>query len=136
MVGDVSRYLARQYLVTYDVGNKCWKIVNLMHPAMMGVSLDDDIPDDSPALTTLGEVAVKELIDEMERLGMLGSEEDGGGVQFKDIQTGVQTHTEEERQSRRAIEAILEAMKTKDNPEIVEMGINGILRSIGKEGMK
>ena len=131
MVEDVSRYLAKRYLVKYDAGNKAWKIVDLMHPAMMGVSLDDEIPDDSPAVTVLGEGAVEELVNEMHRLGFLGGEEEG--VKFKEVQIGTPTLTEDERQSKRAIEGILDAMKLKDNPEVVELGINGILRSIDKK---
>ena len=60
-----------RYAVLYNELTDVWRILDLQHEAIVTISnLDDEIPDDHPAVTILPGLAVMALLDERNRLGI------------------------------------------------------------------
>lgn len=73
MLGDILRDKARQYVAKRDEKTGTWRIYNLWHPGMSASSLDDDIPDDSQAVTILTEDQFSVVLEEASRLKIIQS---------------------------------------------------------------
>jgi hypothetical protein len=60
-----------QYIALRDETSKTWRILDTWHEGLKDIDLDDDIPDDNPAVYVLTESAFTALIKEAARLGVL-----------------------------------------------------------------
>ena len=77
MLGSSLRQFEKQYVCSRD-DKGTWRIVDLWHRELEGVNLEDDIPDDHPAIKILTEGEFLELINESKRLGMMQKMEESG----------------------------------------------------------
>lgn len=77
MVGSSLRQFEKQYVCTRDESGT-WRIVDLWHKELEGVDLEDDIPDNHPAIKLVTEGEFLELINESKRLGMMQKMEESG----------------------------------------------------------
>ena len=71
------RQFEKQYICSRD-DKGTWRIVDLWHKELEGVNLEDDIPDEHPAIKILTEGEFLELINESKRLGMMQKMEESG----------------------------------------------------------
>lgn len=79
MFDTFARELGVQYFAKRD-DKGTWRIINLFHPDLKNFNeLEDDLPDDSPAVTVLTEGAFLALMKEAGRMGM---------AQQLDVETG------------------------------------------------
>ena len=77
MVGSSLRQFEKQYVCTRDESGT-WRIVDFWHKELEGVDLEDDIPDNHPAIKIVTEGEFLELINESKRLGMMQKMEESG----------------------------------------------------------
>jgi len=88
-LGNMLRERDVQYTALKDEVTNTWRILNTWHDELKTLSPDDDIPDDSKAVTILTEGGFLALIREAARLGVLEN------VTFTD---STENDFEEERQ--------------------------------------
>jgi len=67
-----------QYTANKDETTNTWRILDTWHNDLMNLGPDDEIPDDSPAVTILTEGAFIALVKEASRLGVLQNANLGG----------------------------------------------------------
>lgn len=71
MMGNMLRDREQQYIATKDEVTQTWRILDTWHDALRSLGPDDDIPDDSEAVTILTEGAFISLVKEASRIGVL-----------------------------------------------------------------
>jgi len=71
MLGNMLRDRESQYVATKDEGTQTWRILDTWHGILRDMNPEDDIPDDSPAVTILTEGGFIALVKEASRLGVL-----------------------------------------------------------------
>ena len=71
MYNSLLRDREVQYIALRDETSKTWRILDTWHEALKELDLEDDIPDDNPAVSILTESAFTALIKEAARLGVL-----------------------------------------------------------------
>jgi len=71
MLGNMLRDRESQYVATKDEGTRTWRILDTWHDILRDMNPEDDIPDDSPAVTLLTEGGFIALVKEASRLGVL-----------------------------------------------------------------
>lgn len=85
-LGNDMASFANKYEINYEKPTKTWRILDLKHPECIKIkNLDEDIPDDHPAITVIPELAFSKLIAEAIRLGVLSPSVAGIGSDIKDI---------------------------------------------------
>lgn len=71
MLGNMLRERESQYIATKDEGTNTWRILDTWHDILREMSPEDDIPDDSLAVTIITEGGFIALVKEASRLGVL-----------------------------------------------------------------
>ena len=71
MMGNMLRDREQQYISNKDETTQTWRILDTWHDALRSLSPEDEVPDDSDAVTILTEGAFISLIKEAGRLGVL-----------------------------------------------------------------
>lgn len=71
MIGNMLRERESQYVATKDESTQTWRILDTWHDALREMNPEDDVPDDSPAITVLTEGGFIALVKEASRLGVL-----------------------------------------------------------------
>lgn len=71
MIGNILRDRNNQYVATKDEVSGAWRILDTWHDDLRKMEPDEDIPDDSPAVTVLSEGAFISLVKEASRMGVL-----------------------------------------------------------------
>ena len=71
MLGSMLQGRDQQWVATKDEVTNTWRILNTWHDSLKAMNVDDDIPDDSPAVTIITEAAFIALFREAARLGVL-----------------------------------------------------------------
>jgi len=71
MMGNMLRERDQQYIANRDEDTKTWRILDTWHESLTGYDVDDDVPDDSPAIKILTEGEFIVLIREAARIGVL-----------------------------------------------------------------
>tara|TARA_R100001082_G_C4289782_1_gene127664 strand:- start:47 stop:490 length:444 start_codon:yes stop_codon:yes gene_type:complete len=79
MLGGMLQGRDQQWVATKDEVTNTWRILNTWHDSLKSMDVEDDIPDDSPAVTILTEGAFISLIREAARLGILENAAFGTG---------------------------------------------------------
>jgi len=91
MVGMFLKDRDVQYVANRDEVTNTWRILDSWHEELMNLGPEDDIPDDSSALTILTEGAFIALVKEAAKLGVLQHSTLGGnggnGEDFDDLLT-------------------------------------------------
>jgi len=70
-IGNMLRERESQYVATKDEGTRTWRILDTWHDDLREMNPDDDVADDSPAVTVLTEGGFIALVKEASRLGVL-----------------------------------------------------------------
>jgi len=91
-LGNILRERDVQYTALKDEVTNTWRILDTWNEELKNLSPDDDIPDDSKAVTILTEGGFLDLLREAARLGVLDN------VAFTD---NTEEEHEEERQEMR-----------------------------------
>ena len=78
-IGSLLRDRDIQYVAIKDDATKTWRILDTWRPALKDFDSEDDIPDDSAAVSIITEAAFIALIKEATRLGVLENASLGGG---------------------------------------------------------
>ena len=71
MLGGVLQGREQQWVATKDETTNTWRILNTWHDSLKSMDPDEDIPDDSPAVTLVTEGAFIALFREAARLGVI-----------------------------------------------------------------
>ena len=72
-IGSLLRDRDIQYVAIKDDATKTWRILDTWSPALKDFDSEDDIPDDSAAVSIITEAAFIALIKEATRLGHNGT---------------------------------------------------------------
>ena len=78
-IGSLLRDRDIQYVAIKDDATKTWRILDTWSPALKDFDSEDDIPDNSDAVSIITEAAFIALIKEATRLGVLENASLGGG---------------------------------------------------------
>ena len=71
MLGNMLQGRDQQFVATKDSVTNAWRILDTWHESLRALQPEDDIPDDSKAVTILTEGAFLALMREAARLGVL-----------------------------------------------------------------
>ena len=71
VLGNTLRERDQQYVANKDESTKTWRILDTWHDDLRNLTVEDEIDDNSPALTILTEGAFIALVREAARLGVL-----------------------------------------------------------------
>ena len=71
VMGNMLRERDSQYVATRDEGTQTWRILDTWHDSLREMSPEDEVEDDSPAVTVLTEGGFIALVKEASRLGIL-----------------------------------------------------------------
>ena len=71
VMGNMLRERDSQYIATRDEGTQTWRILDTWHDTLREMSPEDDVEDDSPAVTVLTEGGFIALVKDASRLGIL-----------------------------------------------------------------
>tara|TARA_Y100000310_G_C20605964_1_gene775494 strand:+ start:50 stop:484 length:435 start_codon:yes stop_codon:yes gene_type:complete len=69
----------QQYVASKDDVTNTWRVLDTWHEALKQLQVDDDVPDDSPAVTILTEGGFIALVKEAARRGILENSSFGTG---------------------------------------------------------
>jgi len=79
MLGNLLQGRDQQYVASKDDSTNMWRVLNTWHDALKSLQIEDEVPDDSPAVTVLTEGAFIALIKEAGRTGILENATFGTG---------------------------------------------------------
>ena len=71
MLGNMLQGRDQQWVATKDEVTNTWRILDTWHDSLKSMDVEDDIPDDSPAVTIITEGAFIALFREAARLGVV-----------------------------------------------------------------
>ena len=71
VMGNMLRDRDVQYVASKDETTNTWRILNTWSDDLKSLQVEDDVPDDSPAVTVLTEGEFIALVKEAARLGVL-----------------------------------------------------------------
>ena len=71
MLGGMLQGRDQQWVATKDEVTNTWRILDTWHSSLKAMDIEDDIPDDSPAVTVITEGAFIALFTEAARLGVV-----------------------------------------------------------------
>jgi hypothetical protein len=78
-IGNMLGVNEQQYVALKDESSGLWRVLDTWHDDLKNLTADDDIPDNSDAVTTLSEGQFIALIKEAGRLGVLANATFGTG---------------------------------------------------------
>ena len=111
MMGNMLRERDQQFIAQRDETTHTWRILDSWHETLSGYEVDDDVPDDSPAIKILTEGEFIVLVREAARIGVLenadlGTEEETPDGDFLFVN---------EEQSNKLLEMEKELVQYKSN---------------------
>ena len=80
MMGNMLRERESQYIATRDDGTQTWRILDTWHDILREMNPDDEVEDDSPAVTIVTEGGFIALVKEASRLGILQNASSSFGI--------------------------------------------------------
>ena len=80
MMGNMLRERESQYIATRDDGTQTWRILDTWHDVLREMNPDDEVEDDSPAVTIVTEGGFISLVKEASRLGILQNASSSFGI--------------------------------------------------------
>ena len=79
MLGNILQGREQQYVASKDDGTKTWRVLDTWHESLKTLQVEDEVPDDCPAVTILTEGAFIALVKEAARTGLLENATFGTG---------------------------------------------------------
>ena len=86
MLGGVLQGREQQWVATKDETTNTWRILNTSHDSLKSMDPEEDIPDDSPAVTLVTEGAFIALFREAARLGVIENASFGNNSEEYEIE--------------------------------------------------
>ena len=143
MMGNMLRERDQQYIAHRDDSTKTWRILDTWHETLTGFDVDDDVPDDSPAIKILTEGEFIVLVREAARIGVLENA-DLGNKETESSEFGIINEAQEGRISEMETDIVeyknrihqlaqknhelnLQAQRS-EGFELKEMAMNSILK--------
>ena len=80
MMGNMLRERESQYIATRDDGTQTWRILDTWHDVLREMNPEDEVEDDSPAVTIVTEGGFIALVKEASRLGILQNASSSFGI--------------------------------------------------------
>ena len=71
MLGNLLQGRDQQYVASKDETTNTWRVLDTWHASLKTLQVDDDVPDDSPAVIVITEGGFIALIKEAARTGLL-----------------------------------------------------------------
>ena len=134
----------QQFIAHRDEATHTWRILDSWHETLGSYSVDDDVPDDSPAIKILTEGEFIVLIREAARIGILenanlGGKESTEGVDFdiiseehsveiKKIEAELVQYKEQVRNLQQQNQQLVPKVQRSEGFELKEMAMNSILK--------
>ena len=142
-MGNMLRERDQQYIAHRDDSTKTWRILDTWHETLTGFDVDDDVPDDSPAIKILTEGEFIVLVREAARIGVLENA-DLGNKETESSEFGIINEAQEGRISEMETDIVeyknrihqleqknhelnLQAQRS-EGFELKEMAMNSILK--------
>ena len=79
VIGNMLRDREAQYVANKDEKTATWRILDTWHDDLRSIGPEDEVPDDSKAVSILTEGAFIALVKEAARLGVLENSQFGTG---------------------------------------------------------
>lgn len=79
VLGNILRERDQQYVANRDDATQTWRVLDTWHDALTQIGPEDEIPDDSDAVTLISEGAFIAVVREASRLGVLQNATYGTG---------------------------------------------------------
>ena len=98
MLGNMLRDREAQYVASKDEATQTWRILDTWHDVLRSMGPEDEIEDDSEAITLLTEGAFIALVKEAARLGVLQNATGGNTDMFESLKSGYIKELEEKDQ--------------------------------------
>jgi len=94
MLGSMLQGRDQQWVATKDAVTNTWRILDTWHESLKSMDVEDDVPDDSPAVTVITEGAFISLFREAARLGILenasfGADNEAYEIELQDRETTI-----------------------------------------------
>ena len=78
-MGTILQGREQQYVASKDATTKTWRVLDTWSDSLRNIKVDEEAPDDSPAVTVLTEGAFIALVKEAGRIGVLENANFGTG---------------------------------------------------------
>ena len=78
-MGTILQCREQQYVASKDATTKTWRVLDTWSDSLRNLKVDEEVPDDSPAVTVLTEGAFIALVKEAGRIGVLENANFGTG---------------------------------------------------------
>tara|TARA_R110000824_G_scaffold114622_8_gene265304 strand:+ start:714 stop:1145 length:432 start_codon:yes stop_codon:yes gene_type:complete len=110
MLGGMLQGREQQWVATKDETTNTWRILNTWHDSLKSMDVEDDIPDDSPAVNIITEGAFIALFREAARLGVLenasfGTDDGTYEIELQDRETTIRELRTQLEQKQTLVEA-------------------------------
>ena len=133
MLGNLLQGREQQYVAQKEDKTRTWRVLDTWHDSLKALQVEDEIPDDSPAITILTEGAFMALVKEAARLGILENATFGTGeAEFEaallDKNQEVQALREEMLNKDLEIEKLQKRINSTEDYVLKERAMESILK--------
>ena len=130
VMGGLLRERDQQYVANHDEQTQTWRILDTWHDDLKHLDIEDEIPDDSPAVTILTEGGFIALIKEAGRLGVLQNASIGGTSPEYEEELAMKDQEIEELKTAKnhEIERLTKRMNTSEDYALKEKAMEAILK--------
>ena len=132
MLGNVLRERDQQYVANRDDTTNTWRILDSWHDALRELDVDDDIPDDSAAITILTEGAFIALVKEAARLGVLQNSQVGSSEEDEELlgnaEMQIESLTRELEDARREVKTTKIQPPSSEQFKLKELALLTVLK--------
>ena len=133
MLGNLLQGREQQYVAQKEDKTRTWRVLDTWHDSLKALQVEDEIPDDSPAITILTEGAFIALVKEAARLGILENATFGTGeAEFEaallDKNQEVQALREEMLNKDLEIEKLQKRINSTEDYVLKERAMESILK--------
>ena len=132
MLGNVLRERDQQYVANRDDTTNTWRILDSWHDALRELDVDDDISDDSAAITILTEGAFIALIKEAARLGVLQNSQVGSSDEDDELlanaEMQIESLTRELEDTRQEVKTTKIRPPRSEQFELKELALQTVLK--------
>ena len=110
MLGSMLQGRDQQWVATKDTVTNTWRILDTWHESLKSMDVEDDVPDDSPAVTVITEGAFISLFREAARLGVLenasfGADNEAYEIELQDREATIRELRTQLEQKTMVVEA-------------------------------
>jgi len=139
-IGNMLGVNEQQYVALKDESSGLWRVLNTWHEDLKSLNADDDIPDNSEAVTTLSEGQFIALIKEAGRLGVLANATFGTGeaeleAEILNKEQEIQKLHEKILKLEEEKSEVVRSTSYSEDYELKEKAMNNILKLVSMQDM-